>query len=217
MLGGEDVCEPAGPGTGKSIVGVDAGARHVRIGSRSLGRMHEVTTTGMDARFESRTARGWVFLIPAAIVLLDQLLKSIMAGWLGPAAQFHRYDVFGTFAGFQYVENRGAAFGILPEQTELLTAIAIVIVVFAIGVMWKEARANTLAAVAIGLIVGGALGNIIDRLRLGYVVDFIAVGAYPKFNLADSTVTIGVILLLWASFRDERVLTTHGKEEESNG
>ena len=50
---------------------------------------------------------------------------------------------------------------------------------------------------SLGLLVGGALGNIIDRVRLGYVVDFVAVGVWPKFNAADSAVTIGVLMLAW--------------------
>lgn len=164
----------------------------------------------------SPSARGRVFLIPLVIVALDQVLKSVMTGWLGPDARFHRHDLIGDSVAFQYVENRGAAFGILPEQTGLLTAIAIVIVVFAVGVMWKESRSNLLATVAIGMVVGGALGNIVDRLRLGYVVDFIAVGQFPKFNLADSMVTIGVVLLLLASFREERAPTGRGTEEEND-
>jgi len=172
-------------------------------------------TTAANAH--SAPVHRWVFLIPVVIVVLDQVLKSIMTSWLGPGNMFHRYDVIGTFAGFQYLENRGAAFGILPEQTELLTAIAIVIVVFAVDVMWKEARANVPAAVAIGMIVGGALGNIIDRVRLGYVVDFVAIGTYPKFNLADAMVTVGVVLLLWASFREERAPTRIRTDEEIDG
>ncbi len=57
-------------------------------------------------------------------------------------------------------------------------------------------------AVSLGLLVGGALGNVIDRVRLGYVIDFIAVGIWPKFNLADSAVTIGVVLLAWSLSQD---------------
>lgn len=206
------------PGIGESIVGTDAGA--ARLTGNVLptnGIRDDVVVTQTETSTSPAVAGRWIFLIPIVIVVLDQILKSVMTGWLGPKAQFHRYDVIGTFAGFQYLENRGAAFGILPEQTELLTVIAIVIVVFALGVMWKEARTNVFAGAAIGLIVGGALGNIVDRIRLGYVVDFIAVGAYPKFNLADSMVTIGVVLLLWASFREERRSTFDGTEEEHDG
>lgn len=174
-------------------------------------------TTKTKAEAASPSVRGWVFLVPLVILGLDQLLKSIMTGWLGPGNQFHRYDIAGDFAGFQYVENRGAAFGILPEQTELLTAIAIVIVVFAVGVMWKESRSNLLATLAIGMVVGGALGNIVDRVRLGYVVDFIAVGTFPKFNLADAMVTLGVVFLLGVSFWDERSPAKNTTEEGDDG
>lgn len=160
-----------------------------------------------------RTGHRWIFAVPVAIVLLDQALKALMTAWIGPGAAHHRHDLVGTSIGFHYVENRGAAFGILPDQTRLLTVLAIGIALFGLAVMWRESRVNSGAALAIGLIVGGAFGNIVDRLRLGYVVDFIAVGAWPKFNLADSMVTIGVIWLLWASFQDEQGRGTHKTEE----
>ncbi len=62
---------------------------------------------------------------------------------------------------------------------------------------------SRLLQLGIGLIVGGAIGNLIDRLRLGYVVDFIAAGTWPKFNIADSAITIGLMLMAWTVFRDE--------------
>ena len=148
--------------------------------------------------------RRMLLVIPLAVVTLDQLLKLVFSSWLGPDSGTHRWELVGNVIAFQYVENRGAAFGIMPDQTGMLTALSIVIVGFGISLMWREAKAHPITAMAIGMVVGGAIGNIVDRIRLGYVVDFIALGSWPKFNIADSMITIGVILLIWSSIHDER-------------
>jgi signal peptidase II len=145
-------------------------------------------------------------LLPAGLIVVDQLLKVLMVAWIGPDANRHRVEVGGSFLAFEYVENRGAAFGIFGSATEALAAVSIVIASAGIYMLWREHRENPPAAVAIALIVGGAVGNVIDRVFRGYVVDFVAVGVWPRFNLADSAVTIGVLVLLWAMIRDEREL-----------
>jgi len=178
-----------------------------------------MTTTLADERAtqgRSGIDRRLLVLIPLTIVLLDQVLKLLITAWLGPDASSHRWELAGDFLAFAYVENRGAAFGILPEQTGLLTAISILISGFGLTLMWREAREHPVTALAIGLVVGGALGNIVDRIRLGYVVDFVAVGEWPRFNLADSMVTIGVILLLWSSLNDERTASRRRLQEEEH-
>lgn len=155
-------------------------------------------------RFASNRPRfPLLVLLPILIVALDQLLKTVMVQWLGPESVLHRWELAGSFLAFEYLENRGAAFGILPNQTELLTVLSIGIAIAGIALMWRESRAHPLMAIAIGMVVGGAAGNIIDRIRLGYVVDFIAVGVWPKFNLADAMITIGVLILLWSTVQEE--------------
>jgi len=145
-----------------------------------------------------------LYLLPLLILVADQVLKLVMIRWLGPDAERHRWELAGRLVAFEYVENRGAAFGIFPGQTTLLTAVALLIVAVCIVLMRREVRTNPAASLAIGLIVGGALGNLLDRIRLGYVVDFIAVGIWPRFNLADSIITIGIGLMLWTGMRDNR-------------
>lgn len=178
-----------------------------------------MTTTLMEETITQRRSmldRRLLMLIPATIVLLDQALKLLMTAWIGPDASSHRWELAGNVLAFAYVENRGAAFGIMPEQTGLLTAVSILISGFGLTLMWREAETHPRTALAIGLVVGGALGNIVDRLRLGYVVDFVAVGSWPRFNLADSMVTIGVILLIWSSLNDERTASRRRQLEEEH-
>jgi signal peptidase II len=111
------------------------------------------------------------------------------------------------FVRFRYTENRGAAFGFFQGWGGALSIAAIVVVVGFIYSATKMGAHNRLGLFALGLITGGALGNLVDRLRLGYVVDFVDVYGpsitidytpytFPVFNVADSGVTVGAILLI---------------------
>ncbi len=102
---------------------------------------------------------------------------------------------------FEYIENTGAAFGVLEGQGVFLTLIAGTIIAMLIWRYLRAGQPSLLMATSLGLVVGGAIGNVIDRLRLGYVVDFVAIGVWPKFNVADSAVVIGVLMLAWSMSR----------------
>jgi signal peptidase II len=151
-------------------------------------------------------ARSAPFWLPAGtaglVLLLDQLSKWIVIRTLGPDEEEHRVEILGSALAFHYVENSGAAFGLLQGQTAFLTVVAAVVVTGLI-VSYARHRAPTpVLAVGLGLLVGGAMGNLIDRYRFGYVVDFVSVGIFPKFNVADSAITFGVILLGFHMLRD---------------
>lgn len=104
-----------------------------------------------------------------------------------------RVSVLGSFAGFEYSTNPGVAFGIrFPGGVqEILVFAALCIVGF---FAWKTSKTR-LQRIAFGMILGGALENIVDRMRDGVVTDFVQVGSFPIFNVADSCITIGVFLL----------------------
>ena len=159
----------------------------------------------------SATTRWWVLSLPVVVLTFDQALKQLMIQWLGPDAPWHRWELAGRLVAFEYVENRGAAFGILPGRTTLLTLVALAMTIAATVLMMHEARRHPVGAAGIGLVVGGALGNVVDRIRLGYVVDYIAVGVWPKFNLADTAITIGIALLLWSGIREEAAERQEGR------
>ncbi len=145
------------------------------------------------------------FLLATAIaaLALDQLSKA----WVvGNVAGRPPISIIEGFARLRYTENTGAAFGFFQGWTGLLSIAAIGII---IAIVLSASRVGTSAygMVALGLVTGGALGNLIDRLRLGHVTDFIDVyGPYlninnvhytfPVFNIADSAITIGAILLM---------------------
>lgn len=130
----------------------------------------------------------------------------MIAKFLADALLTERIAVLGNFAGLQYSHNPGIAFGLrLPSGVqEFFIVIALIFVCF---LAWKSAHTR-MSQVAYGLVVGGALGNVADRLRDGVVTDFFQVGSFPIFNVADSCITIGVVFLLAESLGFLR-RTTH--------
>lgn len=114
---------------------------------------------------------------------------------------------------FRYAENCGAAFGLMrgapPIARKLVFGVAAILASIALFVMFVRGRGGTLFAVSVPLIVSGAIGNLVDRVRYGYVVDFIRfhlqdTWSYPTFNIADIGITVGVILLVLDGFRDAK-------------
>ncbi len=147
--------------------------------------------------------RGLTIGIAAIVMTLDQLAKSAVVAALGPGQERHDVGLVGSVLRFEYVENRGAAFGVLRGQSILLLVFALGVLAGLVLFYRRLMTASPSVAVGVGLVAGGALGNLIDRARLGYVVDFVAVGPWPRFNVADSAITIGVVVLAGVVVRDD--------------
>jgi signal peptidase II len=104
------------------------------------------------------------------------------------------------------IENTGSAFGLLANQTFLLTVIGIAALLFILLVLRYLSPATTLSIVSISLIMGGAVGNLIDRIRFGCVTDFIYFRLWgdfhwPAFNIADAAITVGVLVLIYSFYK----------------
>jgi signal peptidase II len=132
------------------------------------------------------------------VILADQLSKT----WIKANVAIGQ-SLFDTgFFRIVYVHNTGAAFGILKDHTLTLTVVAfvgivvILLLVFVLHSRWSFLD-SMLVMSAIGLVMGGTIGNLIDRLRLGYVTDFIDFKLWPAFNVADAAVTVGVIIIAY--------------------
>ncbi|WP_052464361.1 signal peptidase II [Geoalkalibacter subterraneus] len=144
----------------------------------------------------------------AIIVALDQATKLYID------QSFRLYEsvtVIENLFNITYVRNQGAAFGILSESAYRIPFFITVSLVAAVGILWYLSRLGAekkLAAFALSLIFAGAVGNLIDRIRLGEVIDFLDVHwhqyHWPAFNVADSAITVGVALLLIDMWREER-------------
>ena len=151
---------------------------------------------GFSHAFCYYTAIKTLYITTALSGILSILAATAADIWLSAPI-----PVVGSFASLHYYLNPGIAWGIrLPGGIqEMLILLAIV----AVGSMAIKAR-NTLSFIAFGCVIGGGLANIVDRLRDGYVTDFVQIGSFPIFNVADSFVTIGVGLLLLEAFLSKR-------------
>jgi len=136
-------------------------------------------------------------------LMIDQVTKAIAESNL---QYLVRIDVLGKVLGLRYVHNKGVSFGLLKSLGVYNIAIitsAIILLLLFIGNHFKD-KLTSKEKFFFGIILGGALGNLIDRLRLGYVVDFIEIPYWPIFNGADSCVVAGTILLLFLFNRREK-------------
>ena len=144
-----------------------------------------------------------VFSLTALLVVAaDQLTKiwirsNLAVGQLIPERGFFQIT---------HIHNTGAAFGLFPGQSFLLSIVAsagiVLLLVYALFIRRRFPFLDKMPCwIALGLILGGTIGNLIDRLRFGYVDDFISVGIWPTFNIADSGVTVGALMVAYFLLR----------------
>lgn len=134
--------------------------------------------------------------IGAFVVAADQVTKALVRAELSPPGR--SVQVLGDVLRFTYVRNLGASFGMMPGYRPLFIAVSIgVLLAIAAFVIRRDPR-RPWVLIALGLVAGGALGNLIDRLWLGWVTDFLQIPFdFPVFNIADSGVVVGVSMLVW--------------------
>ncbi len=135
--------------------------------------------------------------LAAIVFLLDQLTKFLVRAYL-PFGYSFPFD--GLFR-ITHVHNTGSAFGILQGQNTPLIFVSVIGILVLALIYRSQPRPTNLLRLSLGLQIGGALGNLLDRLRLGWVTDFIDVGAWPVFNLADASIVTGLVLLGWLLLR----------------
>jgi signal peptidase II len=165
------------------------------------------------------TRRTTVFLTCAAVVVAsDQATKQVISARFTPGESI---SVLGDFLRLTLVHNTGAAFGLFPGSRVPFIIVSVLAIAVVLHLFFRETYRSVLNRVLLGCILGGAIGNLIDRVRLGWVVDFIDVGIgttrWPVFNVADSAVTIGVILLAWNLARTGRVAAPHPEDPSRAG
>jgi signal peptidase II len=154
-------------------------------------------STAVAARQGASRRRIYVVMLgtAAAVALLDHLTKWLVASHLYVGQQVWP----GSFVSIDHVENSGAAFSVLPQLHWLYLAVAVIVSLYIVlagyryGTTWYR-------QVLIGMILGGALSNGVDRLVQGSVIDFIDFHFWPVFNVADSCIVIAIVMLLVLSF-----------------
>jgi len=146
-----------------------------------------------------------IFILLFVIILFDQASKFIFNKIL-PLNQ--TLPVIKGFFHLTLVRNSGVAFGLLKDKTPLFiftSLVAIVLIIMALRDkktrLEDNGRKDRIYRIALVLILGGGLSNLIDRISLGYVIDFIDFRIWPVFNIADSAITIGAVVLAYAIFK----------------
>lgn len=151
-------------------------------------------------RHRRQTQARWrrFVIIALLVVVADQISKLIIRGQLAPREMI---EVFPGFA-ISRVSNEGIAFGLFPGRQGIVAVLTVIALSgIAIALAGLVAR-NAMVAVGAGLLVGGSLGNLIDRLVHGAVTDFIDLDRWPAFNLADCGITVGAVLIVLGLLRD---------------
>ena len=139
--------------------------------------------------------------VSIATVVLDLFTKAIVTRTLGPDGSRDTVELIPGILEFGYAQNTGVAFGLLGGGSWVVwIAVGVGLIAGGWFVATSMADASRSMTVALGFCVGGAIGNLIDRMARGFVVDFVEIGPWPSFNLADSALTIGLLLFIALQF-----------------
>ena len=137
--------------------------------------------------------KDWLFYtLVIGVFVFDQVTKAIIRSSLSLGDSWPEEGIFRIVHGL----NTGSAFGLFAGFTNLLVVASIIGIVFILFVFLKQNNSVIWLRLSLGLIVGGALGNLFDRVKDGAVVDFISVAWWPAFNIEDSSISVGMCLLL---------------------
>ncbi len=137
---------------------------------------------------------GGLAVVAVAAILADQVTKHIVTHTLGLDDAEH---VIGPLS-IHHVQNSGIAFGLFSSATAGVTVITAIAVIWMLAFFARSGSRHPVLPAALGLLIGGSVSNLIDRIRLGHVTDFIDFRYWPAFNLADSFIVLGVVILLGA-------------------
>jgi signal peptidase II len=151
---------------------------------------------------------GGIVTIAAVIIALDQWTKWLVRTYI-PAGESWLPDSLmwlSPYARIVHWYNRGAAFGMFQQGNMVFTVLAFIVIAAILYYYPRISRAEWALRLALSLQLGGAAGNLIDRLTIGHVTDFISVGRFPVFNIADSSITLGCVVLLLGVWWQERMV-----------
>ena len=194
---------------------VGRGGRGVRAFTRRAtrrGRVHyhrdmdELPATnpaipgGARFRTPARSKDAWFLVLAAFVVAADQLAKWLIRDTVERGDSYFDIGIFRIV----HITNSGAAFGILGNAGPLLAVTSVIGIVAIFVYVMNPAFAHPLMRAGLALMLGGAIGNLIDRVHSGEVVDFLKVPHWPAFNVADSAITVGVCLLIWTMLFNQK-------------
>ncbi|NLZ54251.1 MAG: signal peptidase II [Thermoanaerobacteraceae bacterium] len=134
------------------------------------------------------------FIISFLILALDLFTKYLVQKNMQP---YQTIPVIDNIFHITYVQNTGAAFSILKGKTLFFTMVSSVVILAIVLILIKHPIKNKVFRIVIAMILGGAIGNLVDRLRFGYVVDFLDFRVWPVFNIADCAIVVGALILAY--------------------
>jgi signal peptidase II len=168
-------------------------------------RQEENGEPSANAASRSPVWERWLlFLIAGFIIFIDQYSKNLVESALELYTYWAPFPEFEHIFRISHVSNTGVAFGLFQNGNTFFTILALIV---SLGIIIYNGRlggGHKLLRLALGLQMGGALGNMIDRIRLGYVTDFVDIGPWPVWNIADLSIVTGTILLVLILFNEER-------------
>jgi signal peptidase II len=183
---------------GAGLAGAGAKQSDIRVGSSTDG----LAPVSVAERSLAAGPWQWAGLLAVALaaVLADQVTKHIVTSTLSLDESEH---VVGPLS-IHHVQNSGIAFGLFASATAVVTVVTSVAVLWMIVYFARSGSRHPVLPAALGLLIGGSLSNLVDRIRLHHVTDFIDLRWWPAFNLADSFIVVGVAILLAAMVAADR-------------
>lgn len=155
----------------------------------------ERSNTASEVRARTAAFDFWPVVVAAIVVVLDQITKALAIDALGPPEAGKSKTIIPKLLDLRHDQNTGAAFSLFQGRSTTLLLIGVIVIGVLIYYYRALPQGSPLLRTAVGGVLGGAVGNIIDRVRLGHVTDWIHITHYPTFNLADSSITLGMITL----------------------
>jgi signal peptidase II len=173
-----------------------------RLDTPAGARTDGLAPISVAERSLAAEGRQWLGLVAIALtaVLADQVTKQLVVGTLALDEHVH---VVGSFT-IHRVQNSGIAFGLFPSATAIVIVLTTVAVAWMLVFFARSGARHPVLPAAVGLLIGGSLSNLVDRVRLGHVTDFLDLRFWPAFNLADSFIVAGVAILLGALVAADR-------------
>jgi len=145
-----------------------------------------------------------LFTVASFILIIDQISKAIVRNTIPFGGRWMPVEWLAPYFRFVYWENTGAAFGMFQNGGTIFGILAVIVSIFIIAYYPQVPKKEILMRIALAMQLAGALGNLIDRILFGPVTDFISVGDFAVFNVADASISVGVALLILALWINER-------------
>lgn len=161
----------------------------------------------------------WLFIVALFIVVLDQLTKWLVVTNIPYGGSWSPWEWLSPYARIVHWSNTGVAFGMLQGMNPVFIGLAILVSGAIIYYYQQIDKKDWLIRLALMMELGGAIGNLIDRIQYGHVIDFISIGRFPVFNVADSCITVGVVVLLigvWVQEKREKARAARPADDKAS-